>query len=214
MRVKSVFVRADGTQAVVGEPLIKNRFPLRRLDGIGYNGVNTSGFQVIVGGALVAPSTATIQRDFGLAWDSSNSRWNYVGATGNTVQSIIRTLDEVATDAREPNFFEILKAFILSGSIGLGSDASGIGRTFVDAEVHYYQQPQSNDTQIIQIGANIIDQWDSDKNPTFIYFGTNEFAGVENLPYLQKIGFQSRWTSNTAFTAFLVLLFGLQRKME
>ena len=201
VRVKAAFTRADGTAAVLGEPLIKYRFPLRRLDGIGSSGVNTGGFLVMVGGALVSPSATTLQRDFGLTWNVANSGWDYVGATGSTVQTSISTLDQVASANREPNFFEILKAFILSGSIGLGS---GAGRTIVDAEPRYYQQPLSGDAQIIQIGANIIDQWDADKNPTFITFGTNDFAGVENIPYLNKLIYQPRWNTSTTFGSWLV----------
>lgn len=204
VRVKTAFTRTDGTQAVIGEPLIKNRFALRRIDSIGNTGVNTTGIPVMVAGVLVNPSATTVQRDFGLVWNSANNRWDYVGPTGATVQTSIATLDQIATANREPNFLELLKAFILSGSVGLGTDNTGTGRTFVDAETRYYQRPLSNDAQIIQIGANIIDQWDADKNPTFIFFGGSEFAGQENLPLLSKIGFQPRWTSTTAFTAFLV----------
>lgn len=204
VRVKAPFTRVDGTQAVIGEPLVKNRFALRRIDAIGNNGVNASGFPVMMTGILQSPTTATVQRDFGLIWNTTNNRWDYVGSTGAAIQTSIATLDAVATANHEPNFFELLKAFILSGSVGVGTDNTGTGRTLVDPEARYYQQPQSSDAQIIQIGANIIDQWDSDKNPTFLYFGSDEFAGVENLPRLQKIGFQCKWSSNTAFSAFLV----------
>jgi len=209
VRVATAFTRADGTQAVVGEPLIKYRFPLRRLSAVSSTGVNTGGFPILVGGVLQSPNSTTVQRDFGLIWDTSAdpvtgqavNRWNYVGATGTTVQNSIATLDQVATAGREPNFFEILKAFILNGSLGLGS---GSTRTFVDAETRYFQQPLSADSQIIQIGANIIDQWDTDKNPTFIYLASTEFAGIENLPYLNKLVFQPRWNPSTVFGAWLV----------
>lgn len=196
VRVKAPFVRADGTSSVVGELLLKNRYPLRRLDGIVSTGVNAGGFPVILGGSLQAPTAVTVQRDFGVIWNSVDSRWDYVGASGSTVQTTIATLDQVATANREPNFCEILKAFILSGSIGFGSDTSGTGRTIVNAEPRYYQQPFSSDSQIIQIGANIIDQWDSDKNPTFIFFNGVEHAGVENIPYLNKLIYQPRWVAS------------------
>ncbi len=233
VRVTSVFTRADGTQTVVGEPLIKNRFPLRRLDGIGSDGVNASGFRVMLGGSPTAPTASTVQRDLGLVWDNANTRWvynsphptrynpptsttvdpagsgggNYDPVTGNgTPANAVKNLAQVAAEGREPDFFELLKACILSGSVGLGSDATGTGRTFVDAEARFYQQPLSNDSQIIQIGANIIDQWDADKNPTFIFFASNEYAGVENLPYLNKVGFQPRWQTSPSvlFRAWVV----------
>src|SRR5207302_3615114 len=117
--------------------------------------------------------------------------WQYFGAAGS-VRSAIETLDQVAAENREPNFFELLKAGILSGSVGLGSS----GATFVAADPKYYSAvaPTSSDYQIMQIGANIIDQWDSDNIPTFINVGDNELAGIENLPYLNKLVFKPAWT--------------------
>jgi len=38
----------------------------------------------------------------------------------------------------------------------------------------------------MQIGANIIDNWDADNLRPFINFAGNELAGVENLPYLNS----------------------------
>src|SRR5207248_4029822 len=126
----------------------------------------------MVSGLFSPASATTIQRDFGLVWDSTNKRWNYVGSAGTTVQSSIERLDQVAAENREPNFFELLKGAILSGSVGLGS---GSAKTFVTAEGKYYDNtgtngPTSTDYQIIQIGANIINQWDAGNVPIFINF--------------------------------------------
>src|SRR5205807_7208101 len=118
----------------------------------------------------------------------------------STVQTAIKPLDQVVNDGREPNFFELLKAGILSGSVGLGS---GSTNTFVAAETKYYSTPFSSDYQIMQIGANIIDQWDSDNIPTFIGFKdpvtstVYEVAGTENLPYLNKLVFKPAWKAIT-----------------
>lgn len=122
-----------------------------------------------------------IQADFGLIWDSTNYRWNYVGST-------VKTLALVATENRPPNFFEVLKGIILNGSVGLGS---GPDNTFVASEAKYYNTASglSADYQIMQIGANIIDAWDANNVPTFINFAADELAGVENLPYLNKLVF-------------------------
>ena len=93
---------------------------------------------------------------------------------------------------REPNFFELLKAVILNGSVGLGS---GNANSFVASDPKYYisgttpSNLLSADYEIMQIGANIIDSWDADNVPTFINFAGNELAGVENLPYLNKLVF-------------------------
>jgi hypothetical protein len=193
VRVINSFTRADGSVASIGEPLIEQRFPLTRLAGLGPSGpVTTGNPTTIVGGVPVLASDTTVQRDFGLQWDGANTvmHWNYVGASGSTVQSTIEQLDQVAAENREANFFELLKAAILNGSVGLGS---GSGNTFVAAETKYYSTPLSSDYQIMQIGANIIDQWDSDNIPTFINFANNELAGTENLPYLNKLVFKPSW---------------------
>jgi hypothetical protein len=210
------FIRADGTAFVNGQPLINRRFPLSRINGLGPAGPNTTTNSTIIRGLLQPATTTsdprypelpqggTIQRDFGLQWDNANNRWNYVGGTGATVPAIER-LDQVAAENREPNFFELLKAAILSGSVGMGS---GSANSFVVAEQKYYitgSTPSnllSSDYQIMQIGANIIDQWDSDNIPTFIGFGLDpatsqpyEVAGIENLPYLNKLVFKPAWTT-------------------
>jgi Tfp pilus assembly protein PilX len=192
VRVINPFIRPDNTQPAIGDPLIKTRFPLRRIDAVGYNGVDTTAQPVLYQGVLQSPSATTVQRDFGLVWDNTNKRWNYVGATGATVQNAIERLNQVATENREPNFFELLKAVILSGSVGVGS---GPGDTFIGHDTKYYDNSSglSADYQIMQIGANIIDAWDADNIPTFIGFKNPitptvyEIAGVENLPYLNKL---------------------------
>ena len=50
----------------------------------------------------------------------------------------------------------------------------------------------SYDAAIIQLGANIIDQFDADGYPTRIVWddgskGPREFRGVENLPYIYRV---------------------------
>src|SRR5439155_11213748 len=55
----------------------------------------------------------------------------------------------------------------------------------------------------------IIDQWDSDNIPTFINFGSpaSELAGIENLPYLNKLVFKPSWTFKSGtytFDAWLI----------
>lgn len=193
VRVQAPFTRADGTMAKVGEPLLKTRFPLSRLAGLGYVGIAAGGNTTVIDGAPSPATPATIRRDFGLIW--AGSQWNYVGATGNTIQGEIKTLDQVAAENREPNFFELLKAGILSGSLGKQgyslvnridpSTLSPFTSGGLDSEV---------DNQIIQIGANAIDQADTDSYPTSIAFNSNYspvpvLHGVENLPGLVSLSF-------------------------
>jgi hypothetical protein len=224
------WTRFDGSTAIAGEPLLKRRFPLSRLAWITYKGPSADVYAANNGDPAIVQllaknvsletiqlgTASNIQNCFGLVWvppdpsnpgDPAKSRWNYVGSSGSTIQTTIKRLYQVVGENREPNFFELLKAVILTGSVGVGS---GPGNTFVAAEGRYYYDPSnpelSANAEIMQIGANLIDQADPDKNPTFIAFGATptEFAGVENVPYLNKIGFQSQWTGLTAFRAFLV----------
>src|SRR5262249_30886093 len=134
----SGFTRADGTQASTNDLLIKRRFPLSRINGLANPTFPTTAANSTLSaqntGFLSSATATTVQRDFGLVWNSANSRWDYVGATGTTVQNAIKTLATVAAENREPNFFELLNAGILSGSVGMGSS----GRTFVAPEAKYY----------------------------------------------------------------------------
>ena len=178
VRVTGNFTRAaSGEPAIIGEPLLKYRFPLSRLAGIGRTGVNTDNKTTLIGGILDNSSNATVQRDFGLVW--SGSQWIYAGPTGSTVLTAIDNL--TAISGREPNFFELLKAAILSGSLGKsfgdGLSAATANQTSLDID---------KDRQIIQIGLNIIDQYDGDSYPTVCSFN-GTLSGIENLPYLNRV---------------------------
>jgi hypothetical protein len=107
-----------------GAPLIQRRFSLAKLPWITHAGPGTNST-----GATI--SAAAVQACFGLAWNPNatgpggqftSPRWEYTAlSTGSSPNRILR-LDEVAaltgTAAREPNFFELLKAGILWGSLG------------------------------------------------------------------------------------------------
>jgi hypothetical protein len=217
--VGTSFIRADGTTAAGGDPLINRRFPLTRLAGLGPSGIVTTANSTIVNGVPSVATAATIQRDFGLVWNGApNYRWDYAGPSGTSPRTSIETLDQVANEnpGREPNFFELLKAVILSGSVGLGSGADvAHTRTFVAAEQKYYDTADtthgtSSDYQIMQIGANIITQWDSGNLPIFMGFGQDpssvgnpyEIAGIKNLPYLNKIVFKPYWHKSGSTNIF------------
>jgi len=198
VRVPSNFTRPNGKTAVPGEPLLASRFPLSRLNGLGISGVVSTGNTTLLNGVPSPATAATVQRDFGLRWDVN--RWEYVGHTGIVVQSAIKTLSQIALEAREPNFFELLKAGILNGSLAMRS--ANINLAIIQTN------ELNEDSHIIQIGANIIDQNDSDDFPTTIRFTTPNFTrsgntytivgliptdlyGIENLPYLSELRFRS-----------------------
>jgi hypothetical protein len=202
-RVTTGFTRFDGTTAVVGEPLVKTRFPLSRLAWITYKGpsavvyaannsdpvitaLTTAGVSL---STIKAGTAANVKACFGLTFPvggTAGSPWTYTNPTGATAASRILRLDEVAAAAREPDFFELLQAGILSGSLGqnTGGGVTG-GNVFPDVHM-------SNSTHhILSIGAAIIDQADPDSIPMRIQFspsGTLWTAyGVENLPYITQM---------------------------
>ncbi|MDR1192363.1 MAG: hypothetical protein LBK60_11995 [Verrucomicrobiales bacterium] len=227
-----------------GEPLLMTRFSLARLAWLHNNPRTGTG-----------PDTswsAAIQQCFGLRWDypggNANTAangghrcWNYVGAGNDGFPGKIKTLAEVAAEGREPDFFELLKAAILHGSLGRAPgkasfdngiySKTGYGSSSAYSP-HFHGGQHANgpaglyclnldpfnpdatvpapaqipDRQIIQIGANIIDQYDADSYPTAIYFrydgcGSFDSAGAgsmffgpvcmvfgdENLPCLSRV---------------------------
>jgi hypothetical protein len=135
---------------------------------------------------------------------ASNPSSISISATAGAISRLadIAAVDGVyatGTNAREPDFFELLKA-----TVGAGSKAKGamnltsiLSQESNNALHPYYYQTSmdsSLDYAIIQLGANIIDQGKVDGYATRIVFndgaGTaHEFRGAENLPYLYR--FQS-----------------------
>ncbi|MFA7344201.1 MAG: hypothetical protein WC003_07865 [Terrimicrobiaceae bacterium] len=203
----------DGTaekySVSAGDPLIRQRFSLAKLAWLTHSGTPPSGI-----------TAEMVQADFGLRWNNARKRWDYVGPSGTSAQSAIKTLAQVAAETapREPNFFELLKAGILSGSLGKHPGVAGDGpylASVVLGESRNQEGPMGwdfesyssvPDYQIIQIGANIIDQADADNYPTAIYLDFTSSPplahsypqaqgemfktafGTENLPYLACMG--------------------------
>ncbi|XHR27942.1 MAG: hypothetical protein ACFUZC_18680 [Chthoniobacteraceae bacterium] len=162
-----------------GDPLVYRRFPLDRLNWIG-----TSGPQ---NGA----TADAIQTHFGLVWDGT-AGWNYCGPSGSTLQASIETLNQVASEAtlREPNFFELLQAGILCGSLGAEMQTSYGGAV---SGIPYYTTHQTyKPFHLFRIGASIISQYESSSCPIVINYSPASGAiwqacGIENLPYLSMM---------------------------
>lgn len=207
VRVQHPFERLSGSQARVREPLVKNRFPLERLSWITSDGPSAD-----------LPSSDprynqrgtgdNIRASFGLAWDNASHAWSYgVNSSGTPFggrvpQRILR-LQEVAalsaSEAREPDFFELMQAAIHVGSLGRGfayyrptKDTGPFRRE--EREFGAANNPNPPELlstqpkyQVLQIGANMIDQYDSDSFPTEIRLNGFRFFGIEDLPYLNRI---------------------------
>lgn len=164
VRVLADFTRRDGTAAKVGEPLIKTRFPLGKID------------------LLQGTDTASISKYFGLTRSGSGSAWQPDLLSGR-----IRTLSQVASENREPNFFELIKAGILSGAMGGNNSGQSL---FTN-----YESDISIDRQVLQIGANLIDQYDEDSVPIWISTlnlandggTTGDVFGIENHPMISAM---------------------------
>ncbi len=163
-----------------GSPLMQRRFSLAKLAWLTSTGPATG------------ISDAAIQSSFGLKWNATQERWEYIGPTGTAIQSTIKTLATVATETREPNFLEILKAGILSTTLGAATTDDDTNLNFVSmCPLGKKIFDSSQDFHVLQIAANIIDCADSDNYPTLLALqsgGTTiEKAGVEDLPYLYTV---------------------------
>lgn len=140
-------------------------------------------------------TAANILKYFGLVWqDATNQpdptqreRWNYVGHSGgNSPASSIATLESL-TGTREPDFFELLQAGILNGSIGDGPSYS-------DPALPSAHQ-LSRMLHILTIGANLIAQSRVDSYPVRIACTVNvagtptvmEAVGMPRLPCLSSL---------------------------
>ena len=173
--------RDDGTSfeytVQAGAPLVQHRFSLAKLAWLTPTGPKAG------------ISDDAIQACFGLKWiGGTTEHWEYVGHTGSALQSSIKTLNQIATDIEngrttEPNFFELLKAGILGGSIGTNSQtATMAGATQITFE-------KNPDLHILKIGANMVDCAANDNYPTIIAFTSADFeiAGQVDLPYFYSL---------------------------
>ncbi len=196
---------------------VKTRFPLSRLPWITYKGpsaLRTFPPQLpalattdpdydmwsllynynILPSVLQAGTAANIKTCFGLTFPvggAAGGAWTYTNPSGAAAVSRILRLDEVVDARREPDFFELLQAGILIGSLGqytnTGGAAGGVTGGNVFPDIH-----MSNTTHhLLSIGAAMIDQADPDSIPTRILFnpaGTPWTAfGVESLPYITQL---------------------------
>jgi hypothetical protein len=149
---------------------------LTRTDGITFG---------LTGNFLLQGTDANILKYFGLAWDATNQRWNYVGTSGNPLPiSSIATFGVGGTQAatREPDFFELLQAGIFNNSLG---DA-----TSSDPALPLVHQ-QSKVLHILTIGANLIAQSRADSYPVRISCSVGgtimEAVGMPRLPCLSSL---------------------------
>lgn len=175
---ETVLTRGGSEEVTVpaGTPVMPRRFPLGKLEVFNRTSPNE----------LSATDEANLLYYFGLEPTDEVDTYRYVRAETTPEGPRIARLEEVAGQGREPNFFEILRAVILAGSLG---KTAGHSMTIDVA------RDGSGDLHALQIGANIIDQWDSDDMPTTIDFPEGgddpweeplQVYGTENLPYINQ----------------------------
>jgi hypothetical protein len=158
-----------------GRPLLERRFPLERLKWV-----------ATPDGASGPLDAARAERYFGLRWQGTY--WEYVHARAN---GDLYTLQDVPAD-REPNFFEILRATVLAGS--LGRQYAARGHDDIDQQLSMHTRggvDASVNLNILEMGACLIDQYDEDSHPTAIMLPGPVrpfFAyGKEDVPYLNRL---------------------------
>ena len=216
VRVSSQFERFEPyitsgsvKMAKAGDPLIVKRFPLDRLAWLTYKGpIAPSGTLVsdpaildslhqagLSDDFLKLGTEANILNAFGLTWiddpaGTGRKVWVYDhGVSGR----VIGRLSDVVAAGRDPDFLELLKASIHVGSLGKGAASGETSGIWIHA------RNVRTDFHLLQIFANIIDQFDSDGYPTEIGLPTRftnpdllglyerKVVGVENLPYIYAL---------------------------
>lgn len=187
VRVGTAFTRRNGRDARQGEHLVGDRFPLSKI----------ALFEDPVDNA------AEIRSYFGLV-SNNDGTWIYdagtnISETGfpdgeNASRERLKTLEEIAVENREPNFFELLQAAIYAPTLGQAArdsrdyGTSGFAHSWSDKNIARH---------VLQVGLNIIDQFDEDNDPTVIRrpdlrkWSLTEpdpdLSGVENTPLIQLI---------------------------
>jgi len=164
----SDFTLPEGINVKAGTPITDPRFPLSRLALVSDSATATAD-----------NATDEIYRNFGLTRAANTLPWTY--NHGNPTK--ILTLSEVIALKRRPDFFELLKAAIHSGSIGKAGFIVGNPEDMTKSAV----RDSIKDVQILQIGANLLDQADADSYPTPVQFGSEAIYGIEDLPYIYSI---------------------------
>ena len=198
VRFSGTYALADGTIVTPGTPVVRKRFPLSRLAWITARGPSAdlprSDPQYNEQG-----TDANIFQYFGLKPITSGNgpyaTWLY-RPSNNLPASQILTLSQLTGTSgitpRDPDFFELLQATILKGSLGQYYNG--------DAWTNSGARDQSTQLHVMQIGANLIDEYSSDGLPKVISFtntsvtnhalpeyNTNNVRGVENLPYINEL---------------------------
>ncbi len=152
--------------------LLQRRFPLDRLQWVATPGKDGPA------------DPAKAERYFGLRW--AGSHWTYIHARPN---GDLYSLQDVPP-GREPNFFEILRAAVLCGSLGRQYGATGFA---AGPELQQWSHKiggidGSINLNIMEMGACLIDQADRDSYPTAISLrgAMRDFwvFGKEDVPYL------------------------------
>ncbi len=224
VRVNKAFTRLDGTKAVVGEPLVKKRFPLERLSWISSEGPS-SNLSTSDSRYNSLGTAENIYNAFGLTWmksgndlDPEGARyfWYYDHGKTGDIYTLDELVDTVSTNTalpREPDFFELLLASINVGSIGKSAVASHSGGVPWDTATYQQLRDRNTRYQVLEVGANLIDQYDTDSYPTTIRLPNNypnpdnssatkfypalfTARGVEDLPYFYRL--QWRGIKNTS----------------
>jgi len=217
IRAATAFTRNDGTAAAIGEPLVKKRFALSRLAWLTCDGpiaddngnLNTSDTNInaivtylegtsvgMTASFLGEGGPTNIHKYFGLTWvagpsgqGSPGGYWYYDHGSQLGGGTVLGTLSQVATANREPDFFELLLAGINVGGIAKVMGTIG-SSTFTDI------QDSTVSVQILQLGANIIDEANPTQYPTHIVYpfssssGTTVYKsafGVMDLPCLASV---------------------------
>jgi len=228
VRVKTAFTRLSGEQAMVGESLMKNRFDLAKLAWIttaalpGISPGNASDVYTYFGltrnpdgwswtynhsypNSTPPTSASVVQTSSIMTLDqvaNANREPDFfellqagilrggLGLCSGSASNATNT----ASSQNGGEFYRVYMGQISSQPVSAFDDGGVLFHT--DAG-NYVVNAQSM-YQIIQIGANVIDQYSSDNFPTEIVLNNQHFYGIKNLPYFNGLGTAALRISPTA----------------
>lgn len=139
------------------------------------------------------PNAAVLKYYFGLEKRADGVLEYVASGTGGkilTMAEVAALPPDAAGMKREPNFFEVLQASILTGSLAKSAPNT---YNYEETSAAGPGPDTLHRLQIFRIGANIIDQWDADNAPTRIESPSvvagdpQVIFGIENLPYVSQI---------------------------
>lgn len=202
---------------VAGQPI--GRFPLNDFRLLDRNPASLSAAEKAKIKALFGLEPDPLASDTYRAWIYPSRSWATAGTIG--------TPQDAIDNGSQPDLFELAKAAILNGSLGVNeSKSTNVGNVTIKEVVGTgwnagaggttYTPETDVHLQVARLIANMIDQTDRDDYPTTITLASldnHQVYGIEDLPYFSELKVKGYFPDGTAMQvtagAFVGIVFEL-----